>query len=103
MPFDDRSYAGGMHPIPVERSPAAIVYTAMIISRIRRWRNLSRQRRALARLDDRILKDIGIRHEDAAVEAQRHFWDDPSTSGAGDTYKFGYRFFGQLMRLRDRG
>ena len=92
-----------MQPVPVGPSPSAIVYTAVIISRLRRWRDLSRQRRALARLDDRILKDIGVRHEDAAVEAQRHFWDDPSASGAGDTHKFGYRFFGQLMRLRDRG
>ncbi|MEM8776656.1 MAG: DUF1127 domain-containing protein [Pseudomonadota bacterium] len=34
-----------------------------------------RQRRALARLDDRALNDIGITRQDAEKEAKRVFWD----------------------------
>lgn len=37
-----------------------------------------RQRRDLARLDDRALKDIGISREQADREARRPFWDLPT-------------------------
>lgn len=36
-----------------------------------------RQRRALARLDDAALKDMGITRADALAESRRHFWDLP--------------------------
>jgi uncharacterized protein YjiS (DUF1127 family) len=36
-----------------------------------------RERRMLLALDDRALKDVGFRHGDAQVEAQRSFWDLP--------------------------
>ena len=36
-----------------------------------------RQRRALARLDDKMLKDIGISRAEATREAQRPIWDLP--------------------------
>lgn len=49
--------------------------------RIERWRELSRERQALAALDDRLLRDIGLRRSDALREAARWFWDDPR-SGA---------------------
>ena len=39
---------------------------------------LWRQRRALARLDDSALRDIGINRRDAATEAGRPFWDVPA-------------------------
>lgn len=49
-----------------------------IVSRIRavlrRWRDRSTQRRALAELDDRLLGDIGVSREAAAREAQKPFW-----------------------------
>lgn len=38
---------------------------------------LSRQRRALARLDDRVLDDIGVSRDKALQEAQRPVWDVP--------------------------
>lgn len=41
-----------------------------------RWHELARQRRALLRLDDRMLKDIGISRADAVGEASRPFWDE---------------------------
>ena len=39
---------------------------------------LARQRRALARLDDAALEDIGLSRSDAETEAQRPFWDAPA-------------------------
>ena len=39
--------------------------------------SLRRQRRCLAKLDDRALKDIGITREQAEAEAARHIWDAP--------------------------
>jgi uncharacterized protein YjiS (DUF1127 family) len=44
---------------------------------IRRWHELGRQRRQLANLDARTLKDLGISHIEARQEARRWFWDDP--------------------------
>ncbi len=38
---------------------------------------VARERRELLALDDRALRDIGVRHIDAAQEANRAFWDLP--------------------------
>lgn len=38
-------------------------------------RRLARERRRLAELDDRQLRDIGLTRAEAAREARRHFWD----------------------------
>lgn len=38
-----------------------------------------RQRRALLKLDDRALEDIGISRKEARAEASRSFWDAPET------------------------
>jgi uncharacterized protein YjiS (DUF1127 family) len=38
------------------------------------WIERARQRRALARLDDQTLRDIGITRADATHEAQKPFW-----------------------------
>ena len=47
--------------------------------RRRRWHELGRQRRQLANLDERTLRDIGISHIEARQEARRWVWDDPQT------------------------
>jgi uncharacterized protein YjiS (DUF1127 family) len=41
---------------------------------IRRWIERTRQRRALAGLDDQMLRDIGITRVDAACECDKPFW-----------------------------
>jgi uncharacterized protein YjiS (DUF1127 family) len=39
-----------------------------------RWAALGRQRKALSRLDSRLLADIGLGEEAAARECDRPFW-----------------------------
>lgn len=38
------------------------------------WRSRARQREALARLDDRLLADIGLTREAQIVECSKLFW-----------------------------
>ena len=38
------------------------------------WRDRSRQRRTLMRLDDRLLHDIGLSRSDVDREASKPFW-----------------------------
>ena len=40
------------------------------------WRDRARQRMELARLDDRLLRDIGVPRADAARELGKPFWRD---------------------------
>ena len=47
-----------------------------VVARLLDWHELARQRRALAALDDHMLKDIGLSRVDARQEADRPFWDD---------------------------
>jgi len=42
-----------------------------------RYLALSRQRRALAQLDPRLLRDVGLSEDAARAEAARRFWDAP--------------------------
>jgi uncharacterized protein YjiS (DUF1127 family) len=58
---------------PALRSVLALISTA-------------RQRRHLARLDDHLLRDIGLSRAEAAAEASRPIWDAPAhwqRGGAG--------------------
>jgi uncharacterized protein YjiS (DUF1127 family) len=48
----------------------------MACVRLLRWHELSRQRRALLALNERMLKDIGISRGEAVREARRPFWRD---------------------------
>lgn len=41
------------------------------------WAALARQRRALARLDESALCDLGLTADMAQTEANRPFWDAP--------------------------
>lgn len=40
------------------------------------WLGLARERRHLARLDDRLLRDIGLTRADVAPEITKPFWRD---------------------------
>lgn len=50
---------------------------------LKKWQEVSRQRRELSKLSDDLLKDIGLSKVDAEREVNRPFWDsrqafDPS-------------------------
>jgi len=47
-----------------------------ILIKLHRWQELSRSRRDLRQLNDRLLKDIGLSQAEAEREANRPFWDD---------------------------
>ena len=47
---------------------------SLLIETLLEWRRLARQRRALASLDDRALKDIGLSRSDIFVETVKPFW-----------------------------
>lgn len=45
-----------------------------VCPRLREWRRRLESRRALARLDDRMLRDIGLSCLDAQTESRKPFW-----------------------------
>ena len=45
-----------------------------VVRNVLEWNERSRQRQALAELDDRLLKDIGISRTAAATEVSEAFW-----------------------------
>lgn len=44
----------------------------------RRWLQVARERRQLAKLTPELMRDIGIDPIEARREASRHFWDVPA-------------------------
>jgi uncharacterized protein YjiS (DUF1127 family) len=38
------------------------------------WQDRARQRRLLATMDDRLLRDVGVTRADIAIEAAKPFW-----------------------------
>ena len=72
-------------PAVLDRSPAGLAAGGVprlraclsrVVLLLLYWQDLARQRRALAALDDHMLKDIGLSRADARQEADRPFWDD---------------------------
>jgi uncharacterized protein YjiS (DUF1127 family) len=57
-------------PARLPRLPAA----GELIALAAVWRQRLRQRRQLARLDDALLKDIGLTRCDAEMESAKPFW-----------------------------
>ena len=47
---------------------------ARAIGLIQTWQERARSRRELERLDDRLLKDIGLNRIDALQESEKPFW-----------------------------
>lgn len=48
-----------------------------MVAILRVWRRRACERRYLAAMDERLLKDIGVTSTDAAHEANRRFWQAP--------------------------
>jgi uncharacterized protein YjiS (DUF1127 family) len=47
---------------------------AWVFATLREWRRRIRSRQELARLDDRMLKDIGLSHAEREFLANKPFW-----------------------------
>jgi uncharacterized protein YjiS (DUF1127 family) len=55
----------------------AALSVSALLAKAEAWSALTRQRRALADLDEARLRDIGVTAGQAAREAARPFWDAP--------------------------
>jgi uncharacterized protein YjiS (DUF1127 family) len=53
---------------------ALLVLPIYALEMIVHWAELSRQRRALGMLDDRLLRDIGVSRADIEAETSKRFW-----------------------------
>ncbi|MES2914445.1 MAG: DUF1127 domain-containing protein [Pseudomonadota bacterium] len=58
--------------------PLAALRLSGLPFRIARLATLARTRMGLARLDDHLLRDIGVTRDQAVAEASRTPWDAPS-------------------------
>ena len=55
-------------------SPSVLGRFCALLTRLKAYREVARQRRQLAQLPDYLLKDIGINRADALEEAEKPFW-----------------------------
>jgi len=62
--------AGSLHRVAEQLNRAATTLVATYFE----WSERAAQRRHLAALDDRLLKDIGVNRETAAQEYAKPFW-----------------------------
>ncbi|MCB1341335.1 MAG: DUF1127 domain-containing protein [Pseudooceanicola sp.] len=56
------------------RLPVLAVVALRFAGAVTQWDQRQRSRRALAGLDDHMLKDVGLTHAQARKEAKRPFW-----------------------------
>jgi uncharacterized protein YjiS (DUF1127 family) len=57
-----------------ERLGRAVSHAAGALRRLADWSERARMRRELGRLDDRLLRDIGVDRASASYEADKPFW-----------------------------
>jgi uncharacterized protein YjiS (DUF1127 family) len=62
------------HPISVAARFGIGAGLEAVASAFYEWRDRVRQRKMLARLDDRLLSDIGLSRSDVEREVQKPFW-----------------------------
>lgn len=61
---------------PLECRSGPVVILQRIAGQIRMWTRRAGERQALMRLDDRMLRDIGIERDQALAEWRKPFWQD---------------------------
>jgi uncharacterized protein YjiS (DUF1127 family) len=61
----------GLKPVRLRR-----LSLVCLIETLQLWWDRSEQRQHLARLDHRMLRDIGVSHVDAYRESRKWFWQD---------------------------
>jgi uncharacterized protein YjiS (DUF1127 family) len=63
--------------IPPHRASPSAVLTGLLttlVDQVREWRARVRSRHLLQRLDERMLRDVGLSRADVARECGKHFW-----------------------------
>ena len=63
------------HALPASLPPLSRSLLALALA-VARWEDRQRTRSALARLDDHLLRDIGLNDGRATREAAKPFWQD---------------------------
>jgi uncharacterized protein YjiS (DUF1127 family) len=71
--------SGRIRRLPGLRSAGSLLAVAITlpfyaVQLMRYWREMTRQRRHLSKLDDRLLRDIGLTRLDVESESSKPFW-----------------------------
>lgn len=64
----------GSYFVRPSRGKAGMGFATRLLDVAMSWRERARQRRHLAELDDRLLRDIGVSRADVEGEISRPFW-----------------------------
>ncbi|BCM81981.1 hypothetical protein NS228_12660 [Methylobacterium indicum] len=68
---------GNLRLVPIVRlAPARRRNPVSLVERLELWADRRRERRALLRCPDGLLKDVGLSRADAVREADKPFWRD---------------------------
>ena len=68
------SEKSGSYFVRPSRGKAGTGFATRVFDRVFVWLDLARQRRHLAELDDRLLRDIGLSRVEVEQELERPFW-----------------------------
>lgn len=71
-PFE--AYAGPRRPTAASFGEILLEAAARAVRTLLTWQERDRQRRALAQLDARMLKDIGLSRAEVDLELRKPFW-----------------------------
>lgn len=72
IPFQDVGPVRRVSPRGAQHAGRSI--NGRIVATLREWRRRARDRGQLARLDDRLLRDIGLTRADAEFLSNKPFW-----------------------------
>jgi uncharacterized protein YjiS (DUF1127 family) len=61
-------------PVPHRQRRAGNSIAGRVLATLREWRRRAHDRAELAKLDDRMLRDIGLSHADAEFLSSKPFW-----------------------------
>jgi len=61
-------------PVPQRSRGTASGIAGRVLATLREWRRRAHDRAELAKLDDRMLRDIGLTHADAEFLSSKPFW-----------------------------
>ncbi len=68
------AYAGPRRPTAASFGEILLEAAARAVRTLVTWQERDRQRRALAQLDARMLKDVGLSRAEVAIELRKPFW-----------------------------